>query len=86
MASSLSFLAENLITHNFENFRETAKHFISGDMTLVTRKGVYLYEYTDSWSKLDVTSLPGKKDFYSTLTELDITDIKEDDYKQVKKI
>jgi len=40
MASSLSSLAENLITPGLENFRETAKHFVAGDMPLVTRKGV----------------------------------------------
>ena len=32
-------------------------------MSLVTRKGVYPYEYTDSWEKLDEDSLPGKEEF-----------------------
>jgi len=36
-------------------------------MDLVTRKGVY--EFTDSWDKLEETILPRKEDFYSTLTE-----------------
>ncbi|KAE9521294.1 hypothetical protein AGLY_018313 [Aphis glycines] len=83
MASSLSSLAENLITHNFENFRETAKHFVSEDMPLVTRKGVYPYEYIDSWTKLDVTCLPGEDEFYSTLTE---SGIKEEDFKHAKAV
>ncbi|KAE9526272.1 hypothetical protein AGLY_013903 [Aphis glycines] len=83
MASSLSSLAENLITHDFENFRETAKHFVSEDMPLVTRKGVYPYEYTDSWTKLDVTCLPGEDEFYSTLTE---SGIKEEDFKYAKAV
>ncbi|KAL4123057.1 hypothetical protein QTP88_015289 [Uroleucon formosanum] len=69
MATSLEKLATNMITPLFENFRETAKHFVMEKLPLVTRKGVYPYEYTDSWSKLDEVSLPGKEEFYSTLTE-----------------
>jgi len=83
MASSLSSLAENLITQNFENFRETAKHFVREDMPLVTRKGVYPYEYTDSWDKLDESCLPGEDDFYSTLTE---SGINEGDFKHAKAV
>ncbi|KAF0741731.1 Uncharacterized protein FWK35_00024015 [Aphis craccivora] len=81
MASSLSSLVENLITQNFENFRETAKHFVSEDMPLVTRKGVYPYEYTYSCGKLDMLCLPKKEEFYSTLTE---SGIKEEDFKHAK--
>lgn len=81
MASSLSSLSKNLVTPGLENFRETAKHFVAGDMPLVTRKGVYPYEYTDSWSRLEETRLPRKRDFYSTLTE---TDIKEEDFEHAK--
>lgn len=57
MASGLSTLAKNLVTPGLENFRETAKVFTGDDMPLVTRKGVYPYEYTDSWRRLDETSL-----------------------------
>ena len=31
------------------------------------RKGVYSYEYMDSWKRFDETSLPDKEDFYSNL-------------------
>ncbi|KAF0715931.1 Uncharacterized protein FWK35_00026209, partial [Aphis craccivora] len=48
----------------FEKFRYTAKYFSTQDMSLVTRKGVYPYEYTDNWNKLEETSLPSKEDFY----------------------
>ncbi|KAL4112345.1 hypothetical protein QTP88_016154 [Uroleucon formosanum] len=81
MASSLSSLTENLITPEHDNFRETAKHFVTGDMPLVTRKGVYPYEYTDSWERLDEERLPSKREFYSTLTE---TEINEEDFKHAK--
>ncbi|CAI6349661.1 unnamed protein product [Macrosiphum euphorbiae] len=83
MASSLSSLAENLLTPEHEKFRETAKHFVTGDMPLVARKGVYPYEYTDSWERLEDTRLPSKRSFYSTLTE---TGIKESEFDHAKEV
>jgi len=74
LPSSLENLANNLITPNFVKFRETAKHFNAEHMTLVTRKGVYPYEYTDGWEKLGETSLPDKNGFYSMLNELGVKD------------
>ena len=41
---------------------------------LLLRKGVYPYEYMDSWERFDETSLPDKKAFYSELNLEDITD------------
>ncbi|CAI6375326.1 unnamed protein product [Macrosiphum euphorbiae] len=83
MASGLSTLAKNLVTPGLENFRETAKVFNNVDMPLVTRKGVYPYEYTDSWSRLDEERLPRKRDFYSTLNE---SGIKEEEYTHAKEV
>ena len=42
---------------------------------LLLRKGVYPYEYMDSWEKLNETSLPSKEDFYSHLNMENINDI-----------
>ena len=42
------------------------------------RKGVYPYEYMDSWERFNETSLPSKKEFYSNLN---IEDIDEIDYR-----
>ena len=39
------------------------------------RKGVYPYEYIDSWERFNETSLPSKKEFYSNLNIEDIDDI-----------
>ena len=39
------------------------------------RKGVYPYEYMDSWEKFNETSLPSKEDFYRNLNMEDIDDI-----------
>ena len=42
---------------------------------LLLRKGVYPDEYVDNWERLNETSLPSKKDFYSNLNMEDIDDI-----------
>ena len=42
---------------------------------LLLRKGVYPYEYMDSWERFNETSLPSKKYFYSDLNMEDIDDI-----------
>ena len=44
--------------------------FCNGDTNkfiLLPRKGVYLYEYMDSWERFNETSFPDKKSFYSEL-------------------
>ena len=44
--------------------------FCYGDLNkfvLLLRKGVYSYEYMDSWERFNETSLPDKKYFYSEL-------------------
>ena len=43
-------------------------------LVLLLRKGVYPYEYMDSWERFDETSLPDEKAFYSKLNDEDITD------------
>ena len=47
------------------------------------RKGVYPYEYMDSWERFDETSLPDKKFFYSNFYFEDITD---KDYTHAQKV
>ena len=42
---------------------------------LLLRKCVYPYEYMDSWEKINETSLPSKKEFYSNLNMEDIDEI-----------
>ena len=58
-------LNKNLI-QRFANTYE----FCNGDLNkaiLLLRKGVYPYEYMDSWQRFDETSLPDKEAFYSNL-------------------
>ena len=50
---------------------------------MLLRKGVYPYEYMDSWEKFNETSLPDKEAFYSELNKEGITD---KDYAHAQKV
>ena len=66
-----------------KRFENTHK-FCNGDINifiLLLRKGVYPYEYINSWERFDETSLPDKKAFHSNLNIKDITDV---EYRHVK--
>ena len=57
MAASLNKLPSNLKIDQFVNL----KIYYSGNqLCLLFRKGVYPYDYVDSMTKLDETSLPPK--------------------------
>ena len=43
-------------------------------LELMTKKGVYPYEYMDNINRFEETTLPPKEQFYSTLTEEQIKD------------
>ena len=58
-------------------YDELHKFFLS------LRKGVYPYEYVDSWEKFNEAALPPKKEFYSNLN---LEDISDEDYKHVQKV
>ena len=50
---------------------------------LMLRNGVYPCEHMNSWERFDESSLPAKKEFYSSLTMEPITDA---DYKHAKRV
>ena len=50
---------------------------------LLLRKGVYPYEYADTWERFSEISLPSKEDFYSNLNMEDISDI---DYRHANNV
>ena len=52
-------------------------------LDLLLRKGVYPYDYMDSFDKFDEKKLPPKDEFYSKLKDEKITD---EDYKHAKKV
>ena len=53
----------------------------SNKFILLLRKGVYPYEYMDSWERFDET-LPDKEAYYSNLNVEDIADV---DHRHVKR-
>ena len=60
--------------------------FCNGDpnkFILLLRKGVYPYEYMDSWERFDEASLPDKEAFYSSLNMEDITNV---DHRHAKRV
>ena len=50
---------------------------------ILLRKGVYPYEYADTWEKFSEISLPRKEDFYRNLNMEDISDI---DYRHANNV
>ena len=70
MSSSLDKLASNIPK---EAFKYTSKQFKGKKLDLMARKGVYPYDYMDSFDKFD-EELPPKEDFYSILNDEHITD------------
>ena len=80
MATSLGKLVNNLPKDDFINLSS----YYSGDkFNLLTRKGVYPYEYMDSLEKLKESELPPKEAFYSRLNDEDISD---ENYAHAKKV
>ena len=68
------------------NFRYSSKNDIIKTekcLDLLTEKGVYPYDYMNAFDKLNDEQLPSKEQFYSRLSEEDIT---ADDYKKATQI
>ena len=79
MSSSLDKLVSNLPK---EAFKYTSKQFMGKELSLMSQKGVYPYDYMDSFEKFDQTELPTKDQFYSVLNDQHITN---DEYDNAKK-
>ena len=71
LQTSLANLVSNLTQEDFHN---TNHVFRNKNVDLLTRKGVYPYDYVSSLDKLSETSLPPKEAFYSQLYDKDISD------------
>ncbi|PKY30338.1 hypothetical protein RhiirB3_447377 [Rhizophagus irregularis] len=57
-----------------EKFKITKNHVPTEILEIFIKKGVYPYEYMDSWSKFDKDNLPPKNAFYSKLNNTHILD------------
>ena len=79
LLSGLSSLVENLPK---EDLKETIRFF--GDRSeLVSRKGVYPYEFMDGFNKFEKKQLPKKASFFSRLNQEKVTD---ENYQRVQKV
>ena len=81
MASGLGALASNLEDDSCKNLKKT--YMDESKFRLLRRKGVFPYDWFDGLDKLNKRSLPPKEDFYSRLTDSDISD---EDYAHAKKV
>ena len=81
MASSLDSLKANLVHGRqkligFEDYSEE-------QYELLTRKGIYPYEYMSSWDKFTETQLPPIEAFYSNLN---MSNVSEADYEHAQRV
>ena len=65
MSNSLDFPVNNLARGGHEFFE--FENYNCRQHKLLIRKGIYPYEYMDSWNKFEETSLPSIERFYSSL-------------------
>ena len=81
MSSSLDSLTKNLVRggkklFGFEDYSEL-------QYDLLTRKGVYPYEYVNSWDRFSETQLPPTSAFYSNLN---MSSISKEDYQHAQRV
>ena len=79
LQTSLANLVSNLSSDDFHN----TKHVFKKNTSLLTRKGVYPYDFVSSLDKLSETQLPPKEEFYSKLNDEDVSD---EDYQHAIKV
>ena len=70
LQTSPANLVSNLQPSDFKNLNGVIKE----NTSLLTRKGVYPYDYVSSIDKLKETKLPSKEDFYSKLYDEEISE------------
>ena len=80
MSSSLDKLVSNLPK---DDLTYISKVFKGKRLNLMSQKGVYPYDFMDSFKKFNQMELPTKDQFYSILKDQDITD---DEYDHAKKV
>ena len=80
MRSSLETLLKNV---PLSDLKYTSQEFQDEKLELMKRKGVYPYDYINSFDKFDDRNLPPKKGFYSLLTDEYIND---ENYKHAQNV
>ena len=80
MSSSLSNLVNNLPN---EAFKYIGEEFQDEQLSLMKKKGIYPYDYMDSFKKFEDNRLPKKEDFFSLMNDEHITD---EEYQQAQNV
>ncbi|XP_039291050.1 uncharacterized protein LOC120352832 [Nilaparvata lugens] len=85
---SLDNLVTNLVksASNPEDLSKVLPHtakVFGNKLSLVSRKGVFPYDYCDSWQRLEETLLPPKEAFFSKLTDRSVSS---DDYEHAQTV
>ena len=80
MSSSLDKLVSNLPK---EALKYASEEFTGKELSLMSQKGVYPYDFMDSFEKFDQTEPPTKDQFYSVLNDQDIMN---DEYNHARKV
>ena len=78
MSSSLDSLVNNLARGGHECFG--FENYSCHQREVLIRKGIYPYEYMDSWNKFTEMSLPSIKEFYSNLN---MSGVNDEDYEHI---
>ena len=81
LQTSLANLVSNLQPSDFSNLQKNIKN----NSSLLTRKGVYRYDYVTSIEKLKETKLPPKEEFYSILYNYN-EEISDEDYQHAHNV
>ena len=81
MTSSLDSLTSNLVHSGRKLFG--FEYCSEVQYELLTRKGIYPYEYMSSWDKFEESQLPPIEEFYSNLK---MSNISKDDYQHAQKV
>ena len=73
ISSSLDSLVNNLVSSNYRFFR--FEEYNEDQRELLIRKGIYPYEYMDSWERFEETNLPPASSFHSKLSMSRISNV-----------
>src|SRR5690606_18819800 len=76
-------LSKNLTFDDFVHTRKYYKNLSDDKVKLLIKKGVYPYDYMNSWDRFNETNLPSIQSFYSRLSE---SNISESSYEHAKTI
>ena len=84
--TALDTLGRNLLAGGVEKFvhlRAELPSINDEKLQLLMRKGVFPYDYIDSWDRMVEEQLPPKEAFFNKLKDTDISD---DDYKHAQTV